>query len=74
MITIPRQDHELFKVLNSRREGVEKAVAALSGRKKRGEMRLNWERMTRKIRYYYSTLKFKVVGALGALPAQRRIF
>jgi len=53
MITIPRQEHELFKVLNSRREDVEKAVAALSGRtKKKGEMRLNWERMTRRIRYY----------------------
>jgi hypothetical protein len=36
MITIPRQDHELFKVLNSRREDVEKAVAALSGKKKKG--------------------------------------
>ena len=35
-ITIPRQDHELFKVLNSCPEDVEKAVAALSGRKKKG--------------------------------------
>jgi len=35
MIAIPQQDHELFKILNSHRGNVKKAVVALSGGKKK---------------------------------------